>query len=66
VACIVFLAHYLDEFLGKTDADEAKLSRILAQTWRKMSPRGHAEAGKLDLPAHVLALLQRGLAELGS
>jgi hypothetical protein len=65
VACIVFLTHYLDEFLGKTDADEAKLARILAQTWRKMSPQGRAEAGRLDLPAHVLALLQRGLAELG-
>ncbi len=65
VACIVFLAHYLDEFLGKTDADDAKLARILAQTWNKMSPQGHAEAGKLHLPAHVLALLNRGLEEMG-
>jgi hypothetical protein len=65
VACIVFLAHYLEEFLGKTDADDAKLARILAQTWRKMSPRGHAEAGRLDLPARVLALLKRGLEEMG-
>lgn len=65
VACIVFLAHYLDEFLGKTDADDAKLTRILAQTWKKMSPQGHAEAGRLDLPPHVLALLKRGLEEMG-
>jgi hypothetical protein len=64
-ACIVFLAHYLEEFLGKTDADDAKLARILAQTWRKMSPRGHAEAGKLGLPARVLELLRRGLEEMG-
>lgn len=65
VACIVFLAYYLDDFLGKTDADDAKLARILAKTWNKMSPRGHAEAGKLGLPAHVAALLKRGLEEMG-
>jgi len=65
VACIVFLAHYLDEFLGKTDADDAKLARILAKTWKKMSAHGHAHAGKLDLPPHVLALLRRGLEEMG-
>jgi hypothetical protein len=66
VACVVFLAHYLAEFLGKTDADDAKLARILAQTWNKMSARGHAEAGKLDLPPRVLALLKRGLDERGN
>jgi hypothetical protein len=65
VACIIFLAHYLDEFLGKTDADDAKLARILAQTWKKMSEHGHAHAAKLDLPPHVLALLRRGLEEMG-
>jgi Domain of unknown function (DUF4202) len=65
VACIVFLAHYLDDFLGKTDADDAKLARILAKTWKKVSERGHAEAGKLSLPPHVLALLSRGLGEIG-
>jgi Domain of unknown function (DUF4202) len=65
-ACIVFLAHYLEEFLGKTDADDAKLARILAQTWNKMSAQGHAEAGKLDLPPRVLALLKRGIAERGN
>jgi hypothetical protein len=61
VACIVFLAHYLGDFLAKTDADDAKLARILAQTWNKMSAAGHAYAGKLDLPPHVLTLLKRGL-----
>ena len=65
VACIVFLAHYLDEFLGKTDADDAKLAGILAKTWKKMSAHGHAHAGKLDLPPHVLALLRCGLEEMG-
>jgi hypothetical protein len=65
VACVVFLAHYLDEFLGKTNADDAKLAGILGKTWKKMSAQGHAHAGKLDLPQHVLALLQRGLEEIG-
>ena len=58
VVCVVFLEHYLGDFMGKTD--EAKLARILAQTWNKMSAQGHAQAGKLDLPPIVQALLKRG------
>jgi hypothetical protein len=64
IACIVFLAYYLEDFLGKTDADDAKLARILAKTWKKMSEQGHAQAGTLNLPPHVLALLKRGLEEM--
>ena len=64
-ACIVFFAHYIEDFLAKTDADSARLARILAQTWNKMSAAGHAHAGKLDLPPYVLALLKRGLEEKG-
>jgi hypothetical protein len=64
VACIVFLSHYLDDFISKND-DDAKLARILAKTWNKMSAQGRAHAGKLDLPPPVLALLQRGLEEIG-
>jgi uncharacterized protein DUF4202 len=60
VACIVFLAHYVDDFLHKTDPD--KLAGILAKTWHKMSPQGRAAAGKLVLPAPVPALLEQGLA----
>jgi hypothetical protein len=59
VACIVFLAYYLADFTGKTD--DAKLARILVQTWNKMSEQGRACAKKLDLPPGVLALLERGL-----
>ena len=66
VACIVFLTHYLEEFLGKTDADDAKLARILAQTWNKMSPRGRGEAEKLELPAKALELLKRGREEMAA
>jgi hypothetical protein len=62
VACVVFLEHYLADFLAKTDHD--KLAGILAKTWNKMSPRGREEAGKLTLPAPVPLLLERGLARL--
>jgi hypothetical protein len=62
VACIVFLTHYLSDFMGKTD--EAKLARILAQTWNKMSVQGRAYAEKLDLPPNVLTLLERGLDQI--
>jgi hypothetical protein len=65
VACIVFLAHHVEEFLAKAGADDAKLARILAKTWMKMSEHGHSHAGKLDLPARVVALLHRGLEEIG-
>ncbi|SRR5579871_5182208 len=59
VACVVFLAHYLTDFMGKTD--EAKLARILTQTWKKMSAKGHTYAHKLDLPPNVLTLIGRGI-----
>jgi hypothetical protein len=59
VACVVFLTHYLADFMGKTD--EAKLARILAQTWNKMSAQGRAHVEQLDLPPSALTLLKRGL-----
>jgi hypothetical protein len=62
VACIVFLTHYLDEFMGRTDQD--KVAGILAKTWSKMSPAGRAQALRLDLPPSVPALLEQGLARL--
>jgi hypothetical protein len=62
VACIVFLAHYLDDFMRKTDQD--KVAGILAKTWNKMSPAGRAQALELALPPPVPALLEQGLARL--
>jgi len=62
VACVVFLEHYLGDFLAKTD--EEKLAGILAKTWNKMSPLGRDEARKLALPAPVPVLLEQGLARL--
>jgi hypothetical protein len=58
VACVVFLTHYLADFIDKTE--DAKLVRILAQTWNKMSAQGRAHASKLDLPPSALTLLKRG------
>jgi len=60
VACVVFLEHYLGDFLAKTDED--KLAGILAKTWNKMSPLGRDEARKLALPAPAPRLLEEGLA----
>ena len=62
VACVVFLEHYLGDFLAKTD--EEKLAGILAKTWNKMSPLGRDEARKLALPSAVPRLLEQGLARL--
>jgi Domain of unknown function (DUF4202) len=63
VACVVFLTHYLADFMGKTE--DAKLARILAQTWNKMSAQGRTHASKLDLPPPTLTLLKRGLERAG-
>jgi hypothetical protein len=60
VVCVVFLEHYIDGFMLKTDPD--KLSGILAKTWRKMSEDGHAHAMKLNLPPEIPRLLEQGLA----
>jgi hypothetical protein len=62
VACLVFLAHYLGEFMAKTDED--KLPGILAKTWNKMSARGHEHALRLALAPEVARLLEQGLAQL--
>jgi hypothetical protein len=62
VACVVFLAHYIDDFMAKTDQD--KLAGILAKTWNKMSPAGRAHALELALPPPVPGLLEQGLARL--
>ena len=61
-ACVVFLEHYVTEFMAKTDPD--KLADILAKTWNKMSSRGREEAGKLALAAPIKPLLEQGLARM--
>jgi len=58
VVCVVFLEHYIGDFMGKTD--QAKLGTILIKTWNKMSANGHAHALKLNLPPIVSILLASG------
>jgi Domain of unknown function (DUF4202) len=60
VVCVVFLEHYIDGFMAKTDED--KLADILAKTWVKMSALGHEHALKLPLAPDIPRLLERGLA----
>ena len=59
VVCLVFLSHYVEAFMAKTD--EAKLADILAKTWKKMSQAGHAHALALPLPPAIPRLLEKGL-----
>ena len=60
VACLVFLEHYLSEFGRKTDQE--KLARILAKTWKKMSPLGHQAALQLPLSAETKSIVEKALA----
>lgn len=51
VVDVVFVEHYLDEFVTKYSGyDEDKLIDIIGKTLRKMSPKGHEAALALDLP----------------
>lgn len=51
VVDVVFIEHYLDDFLAKyTGYDDDKIVDILGKTLRKMSPKGHAAALALPLP----------------
>ena len=58
VVCVVFLKHYIGDFMEKTD--QAKLGTILIKTWNKMSANGRAHALQLNLPPIVPILLARG------
>ena len=52
VVDVVFVEHYIDEFLAKYSSyDEEKVLDIVGKTLRKMSPKGHQAALALDLPA---------------
>lgn len=63
IAAIVFLEHYFDDFLEKhRDYPDDKLVDILAKTLCKMSPKGHAAALALPLPARARALVEAAIA----
>jgi len=63
VVDLVFLQHYLEDFVGKySHYAEDKLLDILRKTWRKMSDAGHAAALKLNYTPEMLAVVQKALA----
>jgi hypothetical protein len=59
VICLVFLENYFAPF--SEQHDEQKLIGILRRTWAKMSPRGHAAALQLNLPAEKRRLIEKAL-----
>lgn len=60
VVGVVFVEHYLDDFLAKhADYDEAKVIAIIAKTLRKMSADGHAAILELPLSPAVRALVNK-------
>lgn len=63
VVDLVFLQHYLDDFVKKySHYEEDKLLGILRKTWLKMSDKGHAAALKLNYTPEMLAIVQKALA----
>ena len=60
VICLVFLAHYLSDFVPKQE--EAKLLGVLRKTWPKMSNDGRRAALALDLAPDLRALVGRAVA----
>jgi hypothetical protein len=59
-ACLVFLQHEFADF-AVSHPDE-KVIDILAKSWAKMSKRAQEEASKLDLPHHLVPLVQQAVA----
>ena len=59
VICLVFLEHYLSDFVPKHD--EETLLRVLRKTWPKMSADGRRAALDLDLAPDLRALVARAV-----
>ncbi|MCH7747165.1 MAG: DUF4202 domain-containing protein [Acidobacteria bacterium] len=60
VICLVFLEHYLSDFVPKHD--DKKLLGVLRKTWPKMSDNGRRAALALDLAPDLRALVTRAIA----
>ncbi len=59
---VVFIEHYLQPFVEKyAEYDEDKLVDILLKTLLKMSPKGHAAALALNLPAEHRRLIEKAM-----
>lgn len=58
-ACLVFLEKEIRAFADQhADYPREKFVDIIRKTWRKMSPRAHALAMRLDLPPDTAALVR--------
>ena len=65
VTDLVFLEHYMLEFVGKhPDYSEEKWLEIIRKTWHKMSPdaRQFALSGAVSLPDSLAPLVQKAVA----
>ncbi|MCP4392302.1 MAG: DUF4202 domain-containing protein [Gammaproteobacteria bacterium] len=66
VTDLVFMEHYLLEFVGKhPDYSEEKWIEIIQKTWSKMSADAHefALSGNVTLPQSLLPLIQQAVAQ---
>ena len=62
VVCLVFLKHYLIDFIKNNNhLDEEKLLNIIRKTWKKMSPQGQQFALTLPMTAQDLTIIQESL-----
>jgi len=67
IAGLVFVEHYLEDFASKhSDYDEEKWLGILIKTLKKMSAEGRdfALAGKIQVPAALVPLLQKAVCRM--
>lgn len=65
VANLVFIEHYLQEFVAKhPDYSEEKWIEIIQKTWKKMSEQGQqfALSGAIKLPEPLIPLIKKALA----
>ena len=66
VTDLVFMEHYMLEFVGKhPDYSEEKWIEIIQKTWRKMSPQAQqfALSGAVILPESLLPLIQKAVSD---
>jgi hypothetical protein len=66
VTDLVFMEHYMLEFVGKhPEYDEEKWIEIIQKTWRKMSmeAQNFALSGAVQLPESLVPLIQKAVAE---
>jgi|TARA_B110000116_G_C16731220_1_gene533810 hypothetical protein len=63
VICLVFIEHYLLNFVQKHSAgySEEKLFKIVQKAWNKMSPAGQAAALLLPLDKHLFNIIKSAL-----